>query len=153
MIRAALLLLALTIAAPAQFVPQYVVGTGVSWDYYGGAGFSGSTDFAARVGQSNVYSFTSLDLTSKQASLRSGAAYTFFNQCYWSLTALGNAGLATGSGPTLGSFTAGGFIAYDIGAKLTKNVEHFYIAVGGRLLNITSQTVQPIFTVTLGRGF
>lgn len=136
----------------SAFQPQYFVGTGVSFDYYGKSGFAASTEFAARV-SGPYYSFTTIELTRDVAVLRTGAAYLFFQQGNWVMIALGDAGLQTGTGPTLGSFSGGGFLAYDIGNKLSKGASHFYIAVGGRLLNVTSQTVQPIATFILGKAF
>lgn len=138
-------------ATPA-FQPSYYVGSGVSFDYYGGSGFAANTEFAAKV-TGPVYSYTTIEMTRTQATLRTGAGYLFFQQGNWSLLGLGDAGLATGSGPTLGSFSGGGYVAYDVGSKITKGASHFYVAVGGRLLTITSQTVQPIVSVTFGKGF
>lgn len=138
--------------AQTPFQPTYYVGTGVTYDYYGPSGFAANTEFAAKV-SGQVYSYSTVELTRTQASLRTGAGYLFFQQGNWLLIALGDAGLTTGSGPTLGSFSTGGLIGYDIGSKLTKGQSHFYLGVGGRLLNITSQTVQPIFSITLGKGF
>lgn len=137
----------------AGFVPSYYVGSGVSYDYYGKTGFAASTDFAARIGTTNYFSYTSLELTPQTATLQTGAAYLFFQSGYWNLVALGAAGLTTGTGVTLGSFTGGGFLAYDIGSRLTKGTSHLYVAIGGRLLNITSATVTPIMTISFGKGF
>ena len=140
-------------ASSANFVPSYYVGTGVSYDYYGKTGFAASTDFAARIGTTNYYSYTSLQLTPQTATLTTGAAYLFFQQGNFDLVALGTAGLTTGTGVTLGSFTGGGFLAYDIGSRLSKGTDHFFVAVGGRLLNITSATVTPILTISFGKAF
>ena len=153
--KTALLWFALAVGLRAQgstaFVPSYYVGTGVTYDYYGKTGFAASTEFAAKV-SGTVYSYTTLELTASTATLRTGAAYLFSQTGLWSLLALGDAGLATGQGPTLGSFSGGGFVFYDIGSKVTKGVDHFYIGVGGRIIS-TGANPQPIFEVTFGKGF
>lgn len=146
----------------SQYIPQYFVGTGVAFDYYGKTGFAAQTEFAANgcfltntcdKGLSKVFSFTTIELTAQQATMRTGAAYIFLNQGNWYLIGLGDAGLATGSGPTLGSFSGGGFIGYDIGSKISKGASHFLIAFGGRVIAITSQAVQPVPSFILGKVF
>ncbi len=157
----AMLLFALPAHAqtPAPFLPAYYVGTGVTYNYYGGTGFAANTVFAAQANllnsamPKNLYSYSTLELTKTQAVLRSGAGYIFFNQGNWSMVALGDGGLATGSGPTLGSFSGGGFLNYDIGARLTKGAQHLYIGLGGRLITMSSLGVQPIPMITIGKGF
>lgn len=135
------------------WMPQYYVGSGAVYDYYGKTGFAGITSFAARISTSSVYSYSTLEMSRDQSALRTGAGYLFINQGNWSLMALGDAGVATGSGPTLGSFSGGGFLNYDIGARLTEGKQHFFISVGGRVLNTSSQGPQPIFTILFGKGF
>ena len=153
------ILMALPLAAqtPAPFVPSYFTLAGISYDYYGKTGFAAQTTFGAKITSAEnkfpLYSFSTLELTRDIATLRTGAAYAFYQQGNWSLVGLGDAGLATGTGATLGTYSGGGFLAYDVGGKVTKGNSHFYVAFGGRVLNITSQTVQPIFTITFGPGF
>lgn len=143
----------------APFLPSYYVGSGVTYNYYGGTGFAANTVFAAQSNlinsslPKNLYSYSTLELTRAQAVLRTGAGYVFFNQGYWSLVALGDGGLATGSGPTLGSFSGGGFLDYDIGAKLSKGASHLYLGFGGRVITMSSYGVQPIPMITVGKGF
>jgi hypothetical protein len=144
---------------PVPFSPQYVVAQGVTYDYYGKTGFASSTEVRAAVpGASNLYFSTVLEMTRTQAILRPGAAFRLLQNGNWGLWALGDAGLATGSGQTGASFSGGGFLSYDIGSRLTKGAQHFYIDVGGRLLknNVNpdgSTGTQPILTVTFGKGF
>ncbi|MES2136114.1 MAG: hypothetical protein V4502_03515 [Pseudomonadota bacterium] len=152
-----LLALAMSVPAraqtPAPFQPQYYLGTGITYDYYGPTGFAANTEFGARV-SGDVYSYSTLELTRTVATIRTGAAYAFMKQGRWLALALGDAGLASGAGqPLLGSFSGGGMLAYDIGAKLTHETSHFYIGVGGRVISTGGQTVQPIFAITLGKAF
>ncbi len=155
----AVILSALSVMAQTStpFLPSYVPLAGISYDYYGKTGFAAQTTVAVKVtNQAStvpLYSFSTLDLTRDAAVLRTGAAYILLQQGRWSIVGLGDAGLATGVGPALGAFSGGGFLAYDVGARVSGDKSHFYIAFGGRVLNITSQTVQPIYTITLGPGF
>jgi hypothetical protein len=140
--------------SPTVFTPAYLVGSGISYDYYGKTGFALEQTFAARLtSTSKVYSFSTLANTQSQAAISTGAAYNFVQNGNWSLTALGTAGLTSGSGsPTLGQFTAGGTIMYDIGARL-KSTNHYYIVGGVSILNVTSQTVKPIYGIGFAAGF
>lgn len=143
--------------ATGTFVPQYYVGTGISYDYYGKTGFAATSSFGILTSSSvPLYSFTTLELTSQTATVRTGAAYLFKQAGNFNLVALGDAGLATGSGPTLGSFSGGGFLLYDVGSRLTKGVQHFYVGGGGKVLALTGGAaggVNPVFELTFGKGF
>jgi hypothetical protein len=132
--------------------PQYFVGTGITYDYYGPTGFAANTEFAALL-KGNTYSYSTLELTRAQATVRTGAAYMFYNANHWSLFGLVDGGIATGTGPTLGSFSGGGFGGYDLGGKLTKDITHLFIGAGVRLINTSGQTTQPIFGFIIGKAF
>lgn len=143
-------------AAPsnvANFLPAYYVGTGATFDYYGKTGFAANTEIGIQIKGGPVYSYSTLELTSTTATLRTGALYVFDQSGNFSLGALGDAGLATGQGPTLGAFSGGLMVFYDIGARVTKGVQHFYIGAGARVLQLSGQAVQPIASVTFGKGF
>jgi hypothetical protein len=128
--------------------------SGVEYDYYGKTGFSVNSIFGARLSNSKpFYSYTTLETTATAATLRTGIGYRFLQSGYWSAVALGDAGVLDGAGATLGSFSGGGLLLYDVGSRLTKDGRHFYVAAGVRLLNITGQTVQPVGVVMLGAGF
>jgi hypothetical protein len=136
------------------FSPQYVFLSGAEYDYYGKTGFSVNSIFGARLGNSRpFYSYTTLETTAAAATLRSGIGYTFLQSGNWSAVALGDAGIFNGASASLGSFSGGGLLFYDIGSRLTKGDHHFYVAGGVRLLSIASQTVQPVGVVMLGAGF
>lgn len=137
----------------APFVPQYYVATGVTYDYYGKTGFAANTELGIRIGTTTLYSYTTLELTSTVATVRTGAAKILFQSGDFSYVLLGDAGLATGSGTTAGSFSAGGFLMYDIGSKVTHGASHEYIGAGGRFVTIAGVANQPIFEITFGKGF
>jgi len=138
----------------APFTPAYIFLSGIEYDYYGKTGFSVNSIFGARLGNSKpFYSYTTLETTATAATLRSGIGYTFLQSGNWSAVALGDAGVFNSAGASLGSFSGGGLILYDLGSKLAKGDRHFYIAGGVRLLGVSSQTVQPVGVVMLGAGF
>lgn len=135
------------------FQPAYFVGAGITYDYYGKTGFAANTDIGIRIGSTNIYSYTTLELATTTSTLRTGAAYLFYQTGNWSLLALGDAGLATStSSLALGSFSGGGLMLYDVGNKVTKGSSHFYIGVGGRFIQTASLGSQPVFVLTFGKG-
>lgn len=147
--------------APALFaqqpvsdaLPAYFVGSGVTFDYYGGSGFAGTTNIALRIADSQAYNWSSIELTPKTATLRTGAAFIQAISGNWILGGLADAGVATGSGSTLASFSGGGFIGYDFGAHLTKGRQHFYALAIVRLLSTATLGPQPVYGVVIGKGF
>lgn len=154
MVKSILLLSILGIPSYAQsFIPSYYVATGATYDYYGKTGFAANTELGIRIGQTSIYSYTTLELTSTVATIRSGAAKILFQSGNFGFVVLGDAGLASGSGITAGSFSGGGFLMYDIGSRVTKGLDHFYIGAGGRSLALIGTSVQPIFEITFGKGF
>ena len=135
------------------YVPSYFVGGGVEYNRYNTAApaIAGWTTFAVEVGQSKVYSWSTIELTSATSTARTGAGYLFAQTGNWSLLALGDAGLAISPVTTLGSFSGGGAIVYDIGQRLNKG--HFYLVALMRVTAVTSNSVQPVFGFGVGKSF
>jgi hypothetical protein len=168
---AALAVMAQTSAAPAAGLPtdQYRIGAGVAYDYYGKTGFASLADIDARVSPtSNIWYHVALEMTREKAVLKPGAEYDLVKSGYWGVSMFGDAGLATGSGATLGAFSGGGKLSYDFGSRLTKGTSHYYIefaikanyitgtgttttAPGG--LVTTNSPVQPVFSICFTKGF
>jgi hypothetical protein len=98
-----------------------------------------------------VYSWSTIELTNATSTARTGAGYLFAQTGNWSLVALGDAGLAISPAATLGSFSGGGAIFYDIGQRLNKG--HFYLMGVMRVTVITSNSVQPVFGFGVGKSF
>jgi hypothetical protein len=135
-----------------QFKPAYLVGSGISYDYYGKTGFALQQTFAAKV-TNGLYSYSTLTNTQSQAAISTGAAYTVTQSGNWSISLLGTAGLLSGSGtPVLGQFTGGGVMMYDIGARL-KSSHHYYVVGGVSILGVTSQVIKPIYGIGFSAGF
>jgi hypothetical protein len=135
------------------YTPSYLVAAGVEYNRYNSAGpaIAGWTTFAVEVGQSKVYSWSTIELTSTTSTVRTGAGYLFAQTGNWSLVALGDAGLAVSPIATLGSFSAGGAIFYDLGQRLNKG--HFYLTGIMRVTSISSNSVQPVIEFGVGKSF
>ena len=132
--------------------PSYVIGSGVSYNYYGKTGFALQQTFAAKV-STHIYSYSTLSNTSTTSAVSTGASYCPLTTGFTTICFLGTAGVLGGSGgPTLGQFTGGGTIMYDIGQKL-KSGHHYYIVGGLVIQNVTSQTVNPIYGIGFAAGF
>ena len=83
-----------------------------------------------------------------------GAAKILFQSGNFGFVVLGDAGLATGTGSTTGSFSGGGFLMYDIGSRVTKGTDHFYIGIGGRSITITGASPSNPYLKSLSeKGF
>lgn len=131
--------------------PTYVVGTGITYDYYGKTGFASTTTVALKV-TGGLYQITTLDLTRDTSVMKAGVGYTLIKNGRWSLMGLGDAGGATGSGPTLLSASGGMALSYDVGSLLTKGKSSFYIIGGGRANHLASLPIAPTFTISFGKG-
>lgn len=144
---------AVPVAKTAIFQPTYFVGAGSSYDYYGKGGLIPNTSFGIRIASTGIYSYTTIDLGRTTATFRTGAAFIFYQVGNWSLMGLGDAGLASTSGSsTLGSYSGGGFVLYDIGNR-SNSGNHFYIGLGGRLVQTSTQGKEPVLAITFGKGF
>jgi hypothetical protein len=135
------------------YTPGYLTGAGVEYNRYNTAGpaMAGWTTFAVEVGQSKLYSWSTIELTSTTSTIRTGAGYLFAQTGNWSLVALGDAGLAVSPVATLGSFSAGGAIFYDLGQLLNKG--HFYLTGILRVASISSNSIQPVFEFGVAKSF
>jgi hypothetical protein len=147
-----------TTPAPAVTgLPQYVFGSGETFSPYSSAptllGKSSTIGtFGVRVASSNVYSWTSMQLVpgvTSGAIVTTGAAYVAFQSGKFSLLAIGQAGLSVGSTVTLGTFSGGGLLTYQLGAAANNTFLTFGMTVTG----ISGNTVQPSFGVGIARGF
>lgn len=134
-------------------VPSYYLGFGGSAAYYGTSAFSGETDFAVRLGSSNAFSFSSIDLPARKSAsptARTGVGLVLKITGSWILIGYGTAGVQTGTANILGSVGAGLLLGYSLG---TFRGARIYATIGERIVNVTTQSVIPAFTAGLGMGF
>ncbi len=159
----ALALLFLTpILAPAQtnvarYEPQYFLALGGSYNHYAtppqAAGF---VSLSVRIA-AGTYSISTIDLTQTTSSVRTGLARILTQSGNFTLLAHADGGLTTGtigasSLVTLGSFSGGGMLLYDL-KRVSPRLEHIYLVGVMRLLAINATAVQSVFEFGIGRGF
>lgn len=138
-------------------LPQYVFGAGESISPYSSADtFLGRTStvgtFGVRVSDSNLYSWSAMQMVPgirTGAIVTTGAAYAVFQQGKFSLFAIGQAGLSVATAVTLGTFTGGGLVAYQVGAPANQ----MYLTLGMTVTGISGNTVQPSFGIGFAKGF
>ena len=149
------------IVDPTSFKPAYLVGSGITYDYYGKTGFALQQTFAAQSSKilpdnkftENIYSYWTLINTQSQAAISSGIILNVMQSGNWSIGLMGTAGLLSGSNaPILSQFTGGGVMMYDIGNRL-KSSHHYYVVGGVSILGITSQIVKPVYGIGFAAGF
>ena len=132
--------------------PTFLLGASVGISPYAtGTKYSGLGTFAVRIPGSNLWSWSTLQMIPGQtagALLSTGAAYTVKVQGPWSITALATAGVATGSTVTLGTFSGGGVIAYQVSVK-----QNLYVTAGLTIQSISGNTVAPSFGIGFAKGF
>lgn len=141
--------------------PQYFLAAGGSYNRYAldqpmAAGWlSGAVKVAA-----NTYQITTLDLTQTTASLRAGVAQRILQSGNFTLLLHADGGFSTGTGVgsspavTLGAFSGGGMILYDLGGLIKAFQGKQLYAVGVlRILGVSSAAVQPVFEFGVGKAF
>lgn len=131
-------------------LPQYMFGTGIAANPYATANswlnkVSSVSTFAVRISNSNVYSWSSLQMIpglTSGAMVSTGAAYVAYQQGRCSLLAIGEAGLTVNTNVTLGTFSGGGALACAI------NKSGNLFGLGGlSITGISGNTVQPNFGI------
>src|SRR5262249_35209775 len=103
--------------------------------------------FAAKVAD-RTYSFSTIDMTQTQASIRTGVARILAQTTNVSLLALGDAGVTTTNGVALGAFSGGGVLLVDLG-KFWSKLSHIYATGALRVIGVNSTSVQPVFEAGL----
>lgn len=145
--------IAQTAPAPATYQPNYFLLGGVSYDYYGQSS-TALTEFGAQIAN-NTYSVTDVNIgnrtASSSASLATGVLRVLMQTGNWTVGALGQAGVTTGSGVTLGTFGGGPKLAYDVGQAFKKG--HFWVSLSAAIQSITATQVKPVFQLSFGPTF
>jgi hypothetical protein len=147
---ATILAMAQTNSVDTAYQPQFVLSAGAGWNHYAAPQSAGWMTFGARIAD-GTYSLTSIDMTSQTSSIRTGLSRVLIRQGYFTLTALGDAGIASGSGTAGAAFSGGGSVLYDI-SRWSK-VEHTYLIGTVRVLKTTLTEVQPVFALGIGKAF
>ncbi len=148
-----LLALALVLPCLAQTTleqPQYLLGAGAGFNSAASPRTNGWMTFGAKVTQNN-YSLTTLEMTGKRSSLRTGVARVLLEKDRFALIALGDAGVQAGSENAGGAFSGGGSLLYDI-SRWVKTSNAYAVATV-RVLKTSLEDVQPVFSFGFVKTF
>lgn len=131
-------------------LPSYLVGIGGEMNPSGAL-----LTFAIRVGQSPVYSWTTMDTPVQQpggqvvASMRTGVAYVAAHSGHFFLFLLGDAGYSAGAnGSTLGAYSGGTGVFWN-----PRRFPQLFIGPLVRAIKLSSSAVQPVPEFMLSWGF
>ena len=138
------------IAQTADATPQYSIAAGAGFNYLESPQAKGWATFAAKIAD-KTYSLSTLDMTSKGSSLRTGLLRTVYSSGGFTLGILADAGVVAGQGSVGGAFTGGGVVTCDI-SKFAKVPGAF--AVGAvRVVQAAGGGVSPTFSFGVGKNF
>jgi hypothetical protein len=157
-------------AQPVSSVtPSYFVSVGGEYNHYSSPA-QGAATVSLGVGLgSGLYSISTIEMGVSNATVRSGIGYALKNTDTFSLIALMDAGITSGSMPVNGQTAAtapisssvslgnvgGGFLVrYDLG-NVIKSIagKGLNVLVGVRMAAVTSQGVQPEALISLSKFF
>lgn len=139
-------------AAQTPDQPQFFVAAGGSYSHYTAPPVAaGWMTFGIKVAD-KTYSFSTIDMTPTVATARTGVSRVLVQSGNVTLMALGDAGMATLGGVTLGSFSGGGLLIYDL-AGVNKRLAHIHVVALVRVVAINATMVQPTFGLGIGRSF
>ena len=141
-------------------LPTYLVGLGGEYNRWASPAAGALITLAFRVGDTNIYSWSTIDTPiapisapsgPSPASVRTGMAYVLANSGSCFLFVLGDAGVATGSGSTtLGAYSGGGGVFCNLRAKSGGKL---YLGPVIRAIKVSSSTVQPVAEFMVSWGF
>lgn len=131
--------------------PQFAISAGLGWNHFDTPQIKGWGTFAARVAD-KTYSLSTLDMTSKAASVRTGILRNVFVGGGWTIGVLADFGVVAGESSVAGAFTGGGAVTRDL-SKVTKIPGAF--AVGAvRVVQLGGGAgVSPTFSFGFGKAF
>jgi hypothetical protein len=160
MIFALVLCLVLSVAAagqtsigtpdPPSQQPQFILLAGLGFNHYDTPQFKGELSFATRVAD-RTYNVSTLNMTSKVSTITTGVARQFYSGQGFTMSAIADAGVATGNGNVGGAISGGGVLTCDL-SKLSKVPGSFaYGAV--KVAQSSLGGVQPTFSFGFGKSF
>jgi hypothetical protein len=158
-------LLAFTATAQTE-APKYILAGGVSYDAVAHQS-SGLTTLAVKVTEIAglpTYQQTTIETAlaktptdvNNSATIRAGVAQAVYQTPGRGVTLgiCGDAGvMKAGDTATLGTLTGCGWLAWDIGAKVTKGKSHVYLIPTYRLIAINGVQTKPSWSLRIGTGF
>ncbi len=133
--------------------PQYVLATGGSYNRYGGPPIASGWISAGTLVGAGFYSFTTMDLTSKSSSMRTGFARQIFAKQGTAFWLHADGGVTNiGSDASLGTVGGGAMITQDLG-QFKPSLKGWGIIGVLRVLGVSSDSVKPVFEFGFTRSF
>ncbi len=144
-----LLLAALAAAQSPAPEPEHWVGAGVGWNHHSAPQALGWMTFGARIAP-RIYSFSTLDMTSARASLRTGVARLLSHRDGFTLLGIADAGMAAGGGDAAAAISGGVAVAYDIDrwTRIPRSFALFNV----RVVKTGLDSVAPVFMLGVGKS-
>lgn len=152
-----LLACALTAQTTPAAIPQYVIGVSAGLDAATSPMFHIAVPFARRLTENN-YSYTTLEMNTHTASLRTGIARPVITANGFTLVGLVDGGLVTGTvSQGLGAgdigvgFSGGGVVFYDLSSRA--KIPGLYATGCVRITRTTTAAVLPAITFGVAKAF
>lgn len=148
----ALLVFALAAPAAAQTEPEptYWIASGAGFNRFADPQTHGWLSLGVRV-SGGYYSFSTVDMTSRVATMRTGVARLLSREGRLTLIGLVDAGVAGGGEEFGAAFSGGAIVAYDLGRLLRATGVH--VTAGVRLAKTTLNELQPALSFGIAKTF
>lgn len=151
-------------ATPAA--PQYVLAAGISYDAYAQQSSNVNT-LAIRIADIKglpTYEQTTIETAlvnwrvqpNTAATIRAGVCQTAYQTETKAISLGGCTDIGVtkaGDAYTVGTFSGSGWLAWDVGSKLTKGKAHIYIIPTYRMIAVNGQQIKPSYALRIGTGF
>ncbi|WP_321471172.1 hypothetical protein [uncultured Paludibaculum sp.] len=139
-----------TSPAPQGGEAQYFVAAGAGFNRYADKQASGWLTFGARIAP-GLYTYSLLTMTDQTSTIGQGFMKVLIRQDGFTLSALGDAGVAAGEGAVGSAFAGGGSLNYDI-SRWTK-VPKTWVTATVKVAKTTLGEAQPVFCFGFGKSF
>lgn len=127
--------------------PQYFMAAGSGFNQANLPKITGFVSFGVKVAGTDsahpTYSYSTIESTNATSSIRTGVLQILIQQDGFTIGALGDAGMATGTTALGGAFSFGGVIAYDLSKRLK---------IPGTNLMFSIRPTKQNLTVVAGAG-
>ena len=142
---------------PAPKMINYFGETGASYDYYAQTPAS-ITGFGLRIGNSSGWSVTDVITgigkgAPSAATIETGLEYHVAEMGLWEFLGLASAGVTTDGTVTLGNFSGGAGVGYDMGSLITKGKISLPLVFRFKITAITGTQVKPVYVLTFRKTF
>jgi len=150
----ALLALSCLSLGAQTYLPSAVIAAGATYTNHGTApSLAGFASVAVQVGTaSRTYSITTIDITPKSSSVRTGVGYLALQSGNLNLLTHIDGGLTSTASSAVGSFSGGLMVMYDLGG-VSKALKHTYWIGVVRIVSVTGSGFYPVYEAGFGKAF